>query len=280
MVASTWYPVIDYSLCTECGSCITKCAHGVYKREKAPVPVIQVPDACIDHCHGCGSLCPVGAITYLGEDTDWVSPLGTSPADTSDCGCSCGGGCENAAGEAQGVRTGARDSATNDDAAHKNTVTIEYLYLDLTSCERCIGTDQVLEDVIATLAPALELAGYQVTYRKIEMASAELAIRYRFLSSPTIRVNGRDIATRVEENHCGCCSALSGSDVDCRIFAYEGITYEVPPKQMLANGIVHAVFANVSTQQEKAKYQLPKNLVDFYAGKEKKKCKCGGDCNQ
>lgn len=76
-------------------------------------------------------------------------------------------------------------------------VEIEYLYLDLQTCDRCIGTDQVLEEVIAEITPALELAGYSIVYRKTLIATAQLAEQYRFLSSPTIRINGHDICGTV-----------------------------------------------------------------------------------
>ena len=62
-MAKKWYPVIDILTCMECGSCVNKCSHGVYDKEKAPVPVVVNPDGCVDHCHGCGNLCPQGAIT-------------------------------------------------------------------------------------------------------------------------------------------------------------------------------------------------------------------------
>jgi len=73
-MAKTWYPVIDYSLCTECGTCVAKCSHGVYDTSKAPTPNVINPVGCDDHCHGCGNRCPVGAITYVGEDTGWTPP--------------------------------------------------------------------------------------------------------------------------------------------------------------------------------------------------------------
>lgn len=75
-MALKWYPVIDYMICKECGSCINKCSHGVYDKEKFPTPIVVQKEECVDHCHGCGNLCPVGAITYEGEDTDWVPPMG------------------------------------------------------------------------------------------------------------------------------------------------------------------------------------------------------------
>lgn len=76
-MAKAWYPVIDYMECKECGSCIKKCSHGVYDKLKAPSPVVSNPAACIEHCHGCGNLGPLGAITYVGDDTGW-KPLETA----------------------------------------------------------------------------------------------------------------------------------------------------------------------------------------------------------
>ena len=159
----------------------------------------------------------------------------------------------------------------------KNIV-VEYLYLDLQTCDRCIGTDGVLDEVMATLAPALRLAGYEVAYNKIEMKTAELAGRFKFLSSPTIRVNGRDICGVVKENRCGCCGEISGTDVDCRVFEYHGKNYEVPPKEMLADGILKAIFA-AAGNCSCGDYELPDNLKSFYEGRAgKSACSCGGNC--
>jgi ACR3 family arsenite efflux pump ArsB len=68
-----------------------------------------------------------------------------------------------------------------------------------------------------TLTPTLNIAGFEVEYNKIEMNTAEVAKQYKFLSSPTIRVNSQDICQSVEENSCGCCSDISGTDVNCRV---------------------------------------------------------------
>jgi len=93
MMARTWYPVIDILSCIECGTCVNFCSHGVYDKGKAPVPVVVYPEGCIDHCHGCGNKCPVGAIQYLGEDTDWIPPAlntGDRKPEAPSCGCCCG----------------------------------------------------------------------------------------------------------------------------------------------------------------------------------------------
>ena len=90
-MARTWYPVVDYSLCTECGTCASMCPHNVYDTNKAPTPVVAAPDDCVDHCHGCGNRCPSGAITYVGDDTGWTPPNGAKTQE--DAACSCGGSC-------------------------------------------------------------------------------------------------------------------------------------------------------------------------------------------
>ena len=84
-MAAKWYPVIDYVLCVSCGRCSAMCAHGVYDRAKAPDPVVANPLGCVDHCHGCGSNCPVGAITYVGDDTGWVPPHDQPAAPQAPC---------------------------------------------------------------------------------------------------------------------------------------------------------------------------------------------------
>ena len=253
-MAKNWYPVIDYLTCIECGTCVSKCPHNVYDKAKAPSPVVRRPEDCIDHCHGCGNRCPVGAITYVGDDTGWTPPNGNQESEEACCSCGC-------------------------ESASEKKIVVEYLYLDLQSCDRCIGTDNVLDEVMMTLTPALQMAGYEVEYKKIKMETSELAEQYRFLSSPTIRVNGRDICQSVAENSCGCCSEISGADVDCRVFEYNGEAYEVAPKEMLAESILQAVFRQSETGCSCGGYELPENLKTFYEGKKSKSgCSCGGNC--
>lgn len=253
-MAKTWYPVINYITCIECGTCVVKCPHDVYNKTKAPSPVVQYPESCVDHCHGCGNRCPVGAITYVGEDTGWTPPNGEQTEEEACCSCGCGGDTDK-------------------------KIIVEYLYLDLETCDRCMGTDNVLDDVMMTLTPALSIAGFEVEYNKVEMKTAEIAEKYQFLSSPTIRVNGQDICRSVAENSCGCCSEISGTDVDCRVFEYNGETFEVPPREMLAEAIFHTVFGQAESGCSCGGYEMPDNLKDFFEGKKNKTgCSCGGNC--
>ena len=154
-------------------------------------------------------------------------------------------------------------------AAEKKTVKIDYLYLDLNTCDRCVGTDSVLEEVIKELVPAFSLAGYRILYRKKEIATERDAVLNRFVSSPTIRVNGYDICDSVKESDCRCCGEISGTQVDCRVFEYNGKAYTIPPKAMLAEAILKKAFA-----PQKIKplgiYKVPDNLRKFFKGKESK----------
>jgi len=82
-MSKTWYPVLNYEKCNECGACYNKCSHGVYRLENTR-PVVVNTENCTEGCHGCGKQCPSGAIEYIGD-------IG----DTSNEGCSCSGGCNN-----------------------------------------------------------------------------------------------------------------------------------------------------------------------------------------
>ena len=73
-MSKNWYPIINEKTCSECGKCINFCKYVVYDKSKGNKPVVINPADCVDHCHGCGGLCPTGAITYKNEDTGWTPP--------------------------------------------------------------------------------------------------------------------------------------------------------------------------------------------------------------
>jgi len=72
-MAESWFPEIDYNKCIGCGKCSRKCANGVYEN-KNDKPIVIFKKGCIQGCHGCGNICPVGAIKYYGDSTDWIAP--------------------------------------------------------------------------------------------------------------------------------------------------------------------------------------------------------------
>lgn len=165
--------------------------------------------------------------------------------------CNCGYGCECI--------------AQPETDLNKKKLKIEYLFLDLNTCDRCIGTNNVLKEVVDTLRPVLSMAGYEVEYKECEMTTIQIAEQYHFLSSPTIRVNGQDIFGDIKESDCGCCGEIAGTDIDCRVFEYEGKTYEVPIKEILTDAILKSIYAQPSCAC--TPYVMPENLKRFYEGK-------------
>jgi hypothetical protein len=147
---------------------------------------------------------------------------------------------------------------------------IDFLYLDLSVCERCQGTDKNLEEAIREVSGVLKAAGFTVAVNKVNITSKELAEKYEFLSSPTIRMNGKDIALEVKESACKDCGDLCGENVDCRVWTYDGIDYDEPPKELIINAILKEVYSEkADASVGKTKYVLPENLRLFFEGKNK-----------
>lgn len=148
----------------------------------------------------------------------------------------------------------------------KRNIIIDFLYLDLSVCTRCQGTDTSLDEALAEVSKVLEATGVEVVVNKINVTTEELAVKHRFVSSPTIRVNGRDIQMEVKESLCESCGDLCGNEVDCRVWVYQGTEYTVPPKAMIIEAILKEVYGgdrddNIATQE----YVIPENLKHFYA---------------
>lgn len=161
----------------------------------------------------------------------------------------------------------------------KKEVKIDYLYLDLNTCERCIDTDKVLEEALKVIQPILEFIDYEITYQKIEIQSIDYAEKYHFLSSPTIRVNGLDIYSSVSETKCECCSNISGNDITCRVFEHEEQIYEIPPIKILVEATLKAIFTT-SNEIQDSNYEVPQNIKTFFEGKlsKEKACTCENGC--
>jgi len=149
--------------------------------------------------------------------------------------------------------------------------TIDFLYLDLNECTRCKGTDENLEEALLEVKNVLNSAGKKVEVNKINITSEELAKKYKFISSPTIRVEGIDIQEEITEDNCESCGDLCGDDVDCRTWNFKGKSYTKPPKALIVEGILSKVYGKEEPQKVKNKYEVPENLKKFFRGKKKKK---------
>lgn len=146
-------------------------------------------------------------------------------------------------------------------------VKVDFLYLDLSVCERCQGTESNLSEAIREVSGVLSAAGYEVVLNSVNITTQALAEKYRFVSSPTIRINDRDIALEVKESPCTECGDLCGDDVDCRVWIHEGEEYTEPPKALIVNAILKAVYGNAPGPQAPGIYVMPENLRTFFEGK-------------
>lgn len=78
-----WYPVIDYSRCTNCLECLDFCLFGVYGVDSLERIVVENQDQCKKGCPACSRVCPQQAIIFpeykspaiAGADTGAVGGL-------------------------------------------------------------------------------------------------------------------------------------------------------------------------------------------------------------
>lgn len=146
---------------------------------------------------------------------------------------------------------------------------IDLMYIDLTVCERCLGTDAILEEAIVEVAKVLKVTGYEIEVRKTLIESEEQARNMGCITSPTIRINGQDIQLSFKESLCESCGDVCGEDVDCRVWTWEGQEYTIPPKAMIVDAILRHVYGRNQTSQQETQ-DVPVNLKKFFAAKAKR----------
>ncbi len=167
---------------------------------------------------------------------------------TSGCSCESGEACCGA----------------SDPVSESTIVAIDFLYLDLSVCNRCQDTDANLEAALNDVSKLLQAAGRQVVLNKVCIDSEETATSYKFISSPTIRVNGRDIQMQTKESLCESCGDLCGEKVNCRVWEFDGEDYAAPPKAKLVEAILREVFSTETLYRQDIDYSLPENLRKFF----------------
>lgn len=68
-----WYPVIDFSRCTNCMECIDFCLFGVYGVDRAETILVEQPDNCRKGCPACSRVCPENAIIFPQHKTPAIA---------------------------------------------------------------------------------------------------------------------------------------------------------------------------------------------------------------
>ncbi len=192
--------------------------------------------------------------------------------------CGCNSGLDQAIEAAKAATTTTQTQA-------ENRLDIDLMYIDLTVCDRCQGTERNLDEALASVEPLLKSSGYSVNLKKILVESEEQARELQFVTSPTIRINGHDIQLEAKESHCSSCSSLMEDEpVDCRSWEYRGESFDAPPTAMIIEAIVLHVFDARASETEVMgePYQVPDNLKRFFAARSGGAVSsggCGTSCN-
>lgn len=152
----------------------------------------------------------------------------------------------------------------------QKSINIDFLYLDTTICTRCQDTETNLDDSLNDVAEVLNNIGFQVKLNKIHIETKDQAIKQKFVSSPTIRVNGHDIQIEVVESHCSTCSSLTNdAAIDCRVWNYNGKRYSAPPKELIIDRILKDIYQPSEMRKiNDSNYVLPKNLREYFLKKD------------
>lgn len=117
---------------------------------------------------------------------------------------------------------------------------IQLLYI--LDCPWCLKTKKLLRESLKELKTEAEV-------EEILVDSERKAKKYKFIGSPTIRINGKDIQEGADKNRCLPCEDLAKQTekatefvkqecrCGCRIFFYRGKQYPYPPKKMIKEAI-------------------------------------------
>ena len=159
---------------------------------------------------------------------------------------------------------------------------IDFMYLDLETCARCRGTGANLEAALAEVARVLDAAGVAIEVRKTLVASEDQARALGFVSSPTIRVEGRDIAIELRESRCAECGEACGCDgaIDCRVWVWQGQEYAAAPPAMIVDAILGEVYAGPArVAAPGTAAEVSENLARYFAGRAQMVADHAGCCS-
>ena len=157
----------------------------------------------------------------------------------------------------------------------KKILKIDLLVIDLSICSRCLSTQDHLKTAIELLNPVGEILGIEIKYQEIVIKTPEEAKKHALLTSPTIRLNGRDIGGDIRESECEPCTQLTVNNtcVECREWHYRGKVYFQAPLPLLVEAIMRAMLDIDSAPVVPPPLEeLPENLRRYFATKRQGCC--------
>ena len=183
-------------------------------------------------------------------------------------GSGCGCGCNRNAASGGCAPTTEESSAP---VAQTKIMNIDLIVIDLSTCKRCVPTGDQLREAVRLLTPVGQALGIELCHREFVVQTPEEARKLALLSSPTIRINGHDIAQDIRESHCESCGDLTENNtaVDCREWHYRGKVYSAAPIALLVESIMQAMLKidKVPPLAPAPLLDIPENLKRYFANK-------------
>jgi hypothetical protein len=130
------------------------------------------------------------------------------------CGCTPSESCCGPSSESQStlssqieyspehVEKESLSSETQKEQISRRVLNVDLLVIDLNVCKRCVPTGDQLRVAVNLLTPVAEALEIHLRYHEIVVQTAADAKEQALLTSPTIRLNGRDIAHDIRESEC------------------------------------------------------------------------------
>jgi hypothetical protein len=149
-------------------------------------------------------------------------------------------------------------------------VEIDFLYTALEACDRCLETDANLAAALSEVSYISEASGAEVSLRKTLVESESQARSLGLSTSPTIRINGKDIAPESRESNWESCSCNGA--VGCRVWVFRGREYTAAPKAMIVDAILREVYGRAPlppSQTTATLSEVPEPPRRFFAGEVK-----------
>lgn len=184
-------------------------------------------------------------------------------------GCKCGD-----------TKPEAPSRETEETATGEKVLHADLLVIDLETCTRCVPTGDQFLAAVRLLRPVAGALGIELRHREIIVRTEEEAKVNALLSSPTIRLNGRDIAQDIRESECASCGELTDDDtgVECREWHYRGQVYPSAPLALLVEAIMEAILNldKIPPVVPARLEELPENLRRYF--RNRKHLQTGPSC--
>jgi hypothetical protein len=153
----------------------------------------------------------------------------------------------------------------------RRIIDVELLALDLRTCTRCVETLENIETAIKTVQQVLEVTAIDVRLQKILIESDQQAREHQFVTSPTVRINRRDIAFEKLNSTCEACSDLCGcaERTTCRVWRYRGQEFTQAPVGLIVEALLREIVgSDTQVAAESPVYEgVPENLRRFFTSK-------------